>query len=80
MARATATATERITYTLTLDEDEAAALLAVARFVGGDDQKTPRRHIDAIGATLLLAGAKPYRGGLSGSGVKFEEEFYAAFD
>lgn len=50
--------TERqVRYKLTLTEDEAIALFAVTRFIGGDPDTGGRRHMDHINESL-----QPYVG------------------
>jgi hypothetical protein len=65
MAQATRKAD--ITYTLVLNEDEATTLRTILDAVGGDPNKTPRVHSNAINHALRLAGADllHWRQGLS---------------
>ncbi len=58
-------------YELLLTGEEATALLVVCELVGGDPEKTPRRHIDAIRRALEAAGAYHAQSSIIGQ-VRFE--------
>lgn len=60
-------------YVLELSEAEASALLGVTWRVGGDVDRTPRKHTDSIGNALLAAGAERTDDRLVSGSIYFAE-------